>query len=144
MAQRIKGQEVQISVIVNNVIQASITDIKNFEVTPKLEMLEEQYLGQTTDQYDEIYKGVKGSMEINFDSQDVFKLIQSVIDRAQRRTPGTVINIKATLQFPNGDRPRVSINNAFFGDFPVKFGSRSDYGTIGIDFQSSTVQVLTT
>ncbi len=144
MGQRIKGQEVSINVIVDNVIQASIVDIRDFEVTPKLEILEEKYLGMTTNLYDEIFNGVSGHLEIHFETQDVFNLIQSVIDRAQRRTPGVVVNIKATLQFPNGDRPRVSINNAFFGSFPIKFGSRTDYGTIGIDFESGTVQVLTT
>lgn len=143
MSQRIKGQEISLNVVLDGAIQDSITDIRNFEVTPKIDILDEQYLGQTTDQFDEIFKGVHGKFDIHFESQDVFLFIQAVVNRARRRTPGTVVNIKATLNFPNGDRPRVALQNVFFADFPITFGSRSDYGQISMEFSASEVQFLT-
>ena len=50
--------------------------------------------------------------------------------------------MKATLNFPNGQRARVIIPDAEFGGFPVNFGSRSDYGGLAIEFEATEAQVL--
>ena len=139
---RIKGQEVEILLVVDGQIQDTITDVRSFEVAAKLETKEEAYLGEKTNRYDEIFNGVRGRLELHFETASVFDLMKSIIDRAKRRTPGTQINIKATLNFPNGDKSRVLISDAFFGEIPIGFGSRSDYGTFGLDFQASDLAVL--
>lgn len=139
---RIKGQEIEVLLILNGVLQDTITDVRSFEVAAKLETKEEGYLGEKTNRYDEIFNGVRGRMELHFENKDVFDLIESIIDRAKRRTPGTQINIKATLNFPNGDRPRVIISDAFFGEIPISFGSRGDYGTVSLDFQAEDVNII--
>ena len=141
--QRIKGQEVQVLLIVGGEPQTTITDIRSFEVTFQTEILKEGYLGETTDRRDEIFRGVAGRMELHFENQDVFKLIQSILDRAQRREPGLKINIKATLQFPNGQNPKVVIPDVYFGELPVNFASRSDYGTLSLTFEAENAQVTT-
>jgi hypothetical protein len=66
-----------------------------------------------------------------------------IVDKARRRTPGTKINVKATLNFPNGERPRVVIPDVEFGELPLNFGSRSDYGAVTLDFEASEAQVIT-
>jgi len=134
--QRIKGQEVEVLIVVDG------TDVQSFEVAAKLEIKEEGYLGEATNRYDEIFNGVRGRMELHIENDDVFDLWASIIDRAKRRTPGTQINVKATLNFPNGDRPRVLINDAFFGESALNFASRGDYGTVGLEFQASDVSVI--
>lgn len=142
MGLRIKGQEVELMLIVDGAQQDTITDFRSFEVASKLEIKEEGYLGEKTNRYDEIFNGVRGRMELNFESPSVFDLIKSVVDRAKRRTPGTQINIKATLNFPSGEKKRVLIQDAFFGEMPLNFGSRSDYGTVGLDFSAQDVSYL--
>jgi len=142
--QRIKGQEVEVLMVVNGAAQDTITDVRSFEITLKTELLEEGYLGETTNRYDEIFKGISGKLDLHFENQDIFTFFQSVTDRARRREPGTKINIKATLNFPNGQRPRVAINDCFFGPFPISFGSRQDYGSTSIEFAASDFRVITT
>lgn len=144
MAQRIKGQEVSVLLIVDNVQQDTITDIKSFEVTFMTEILTEGYLGETTNRKDEIFNGVSGKMELNFENQDIFALFTSIIDRARRRTPGTQINVKAALNFPNGQRPKIYLNDVSFGALPMSFGSRSDYGTVSLDFEAPDARIVTT
>jgi hypothetical protein len=141
---RIKGQEVEIVIVSGSTPLETITDIKSFEMTAQLEILREGYLGETTDRRDEIYKGVKGRMELNFENDDIIALMRQVVDRARRREPGLKINIKATLVFGNGDRPRINIPNAFFGEIPMNFGSRSDYGSITLDFEAEDFSVVST
>lgn len=128
--------------IVDGVVQETITDVRSFEVAAKLEIKEEGYLGEATNRYDEIFNGVRGRMELHLDNKDIFDFLTSVIDRAKRREAGTQVNVKATLNFPNGDRPRVMINNAFFGEVPLNFASRGDYGTVGLEFQAEDLSVL--
>ena len=140
--QRIKGQEVEVSLIVDGEVAETTTDVRSFEFAYKLETKEEAYLGEKTNRYDEIFNGMRGRIEFHYENQDVFDIIKSIVDRAKRRTPGTQINIKATLNFPNGDKPRVLISDAFFGEIPLSFGSRADYGTVGIDFQASDGTIL--
>jgi len=139
---RLKGQEVECLLVVDGVAQNSITDIRSFEVAAKTEIKEEGYLGEKTNRYDEIFNGVRGRIEFHYENQDVFDLLTSILDRAKRRTPGTQINIKATLNFPNGDRPRVLINDAFFGEIPFNFASRGDYGTFALEFAAQDLTVV--
>jgi hypothetical protein len=130
MAQRLKGQEIVATVLVNGVEQISLHDVKSLSITPNLDVLEEGYLGETTNRFDEIFKGVKIELEVHTEDEGVFAFIEAVKNRAQRRTPGTTINIQTTLQYANGQRPRIVLKDVFFADSPFNVGSRSDYASL--------------
>lgn len=142
MAQRIKGQEVEVAIVVNGVIQQLLNDIRSFSVTPAFEIKEEEYLGETSKRFDEIFNGVSFDMELHFENSGVLDFMTTVKDRAERRTPGTVINVKTTLNFPNGDRRRIVLKDCFFGDMPINFSARSDYGTFKIDGKCTDIAIL--
>lgn len=144
MAQRIKGQETEVLLIVDNEPKETITDVRSFEVAVQMELLREGYLGETTDRRDDIFRGTRGRMTLHIENDDIFDMFKQIIDRARRREPGTKINIKTTLNFPNGDRPRLQIEDCFFGEIPLVFGSRSDYGEVTLEFESANFEVLTT
>lgn len=129
--QRIKGQETEISVIANGQVQ-QFTDINSFEFTSETETLEEGYLGEKANRYDEIYKGYTFSVEMHNSSPELFSFLQIVKERAQRATPGVIINIKSTLNFPNGARSRIIMEDAFFDASGISFGGRDEYGTTTI------------
>lgn len=139
--QRIKGQEVEILVLKDGQIQ-QFTDIQSFEMTQETETKEEEYLGEKANRYDEIYKGYSFSIGMHNSSPQLFPFLAAIKDRAQRRTPGTTINIKATLNFPSGLRSRVILNDAFFDAAGINFGSRSDYGTTTLPGKGSDFRVL--
>ena len=134
MAQRIKGTDVEISIVVDGVVQANITAVRSFEVTFETDIMSEGYLGETTERKDTIFKGVSGKLELHLETQDILKLFGKIINSARVRTAGTKINIKATLRFPNGQNPKLSLNNCEFGSLPLNFSSRSDYATTSLDF----------
>lgn len=142
MSQRIKGQEVDLLIAIANAPQLNITDIRNFEVAFQFEHKSEGYLGETNMRRDEIFNGCKGRMEMHFENEDIFGLINAIKDRATRATPDVQINIRATLNFPNGQRPRFLFSNVFFGEVPMNFGSRTDYGHITLDFECSDYQQI--
>jgi hypothetical protein len=140
--QRIKGQEVSITVVEGGSPLQTINDIRSFSVAGMLETQTEGYLGETTDRRDEIYRGFRGDIELHFENRDVLDLIRRIIDRARRREPGIVINIKATLVFPNGQRVRVLMKDVFFGEIPIAFGDRSAYGTVSMSFEGNDFSVI--
>lgn len=116
--------------------------MRSFELAFQTEILREGYLGETTQRRDEIFNGIRGKMELHFENQAVFGLFASIVNRARRREPGVRINIKAALNFPNGERPVVNIPNVFFGEMPVNFGSRADYGAISLEFEAESATVV--
>lgn len=139
---RIKGQETVVGIVLNSKLQKSITAVKDLEVTAKLEKKEEGYLGETTNRYDEIFNGVDGKMVIHIESKTIFDLMQSVIDRAKRRAPGNTINIQTTLNFPNGEKKRVFLQNVFFGNMPLGFGARDQYVPLSLDFSCEDLRLV--
>lgn len=129
MSNRIKGQEVFLAVLVDGIQQTIVRDVRNFELTPKFTKLEEQYLGQTSKQYDELFDGVDFKMDLHFEDAGVITFIEAVKARAQNQTPGVTININAKLNFPNSSiKPVIILQNCFFENMPIEFGSRSEYG----------------
>lgn len=142
MAQRIKGQEVEVLLVVDGAPKTSVTAIKSFEVEFQLDILTEGYLGETSSRRDEIFNGVSGSLEFDLESGDLLDIAQQIIDRARRRTPGTVINVKAALNFPSGEIRRIVIKDAFFSAIPVSFGGRDEYGSLTLDFEAQDYSFL--
>jgi len=127
MAQRIKGQEVKIIVMSAGSPETELTDIQNFNFEYEIELLQQAYLGEVADRFDEIFKSVKFDFEMHNHSQDFLKFKQKIVDRAQRTTAALVFNIVCTLEFPNGETPTVTLSDVSFGAIPNNTGSRSDY-----------------
>lgn len=141
--QRIKGQETELSVVVDGAVQSQLTDaIQSFEFTQEAETLEEGYLGEKSNRYDSIYKGYSFSIGLHNSSGGVFDFLNTLRDRDQRRTPGVVINIKTTLNFPSGERKRIILTDAFFDSAGLSFGGRSEYGTTTLTGKGTEYRVL--
>lgn len=140
--QRIKGQEVELVVIADGVPVEAVTTIKSFELEDQLETKSEGYLGETTNRADSVYNGIRGSFEVHSATKSIFTFIQTAVDKARRRVPGARINIKVTLNFPNGERARVVIPEAEFGAMPMSFPSRGDYGSWRMEFIAAEKRVI--
>lgn len=141
---RLLGQNCALIIVQDGVPVQEVNCIKSFSFTFELEMKDEGYLGETTNRKDSVFKGVKMDMELHSTNNKTFQLIQSAIDKARRRTPGTVINIKASMTWPNGDVARVTFPDVSFGDFPVNVGSRTDYVSFKMDAACSEARVVLT
>jgi hypothetical protein len=139
---RIKGQEVELILVEQNVPLSTINDIRSFEMQAQLEILKEGYLGETTDRRDSVYRGFSGKMEVHFDNREIIDFTRRLIDRARRRTAGARVNCKVTLVFPGGERVRMVLKDLQFGAIPIGFGGRADYGTISLEFEGEDFNVI--
>ncbi len=138
MAQRIKGQEVTVSMNGPDGVEEGLEVVQSFEAEFMFEILQESYLGETADRFDEIYKGVSGNMEIHMETGKWFDFTLKIQDRAQRRD-GTAgeFTATATFAFPDGSRRRLVFNDIFFGPMPITAGSRTDYVTATLTWNCS-------
>jgi hypothetical protein len=144
MSQRILGQNVSVIVIQDSAPLQEINCIRSFSFNYELELKDEGYLGETTNRKDSVFKGIKFDMELHSASNDIFNLIRSAVDKARRRTPGTRINVKASLTWPNGDRAVITFPDVEFGPFPVNTNSRTDYVTIKLEGACSEARAVLT
>lgn len=143
MAQRIKGQEVRVVMVAPSGTVTSLSDVQNLEIEPQTEILSEGYLGESTERKDDIFKGARGKMDVHLEQQAYFRFVQEVIERSQRRTPAAArFNIICTLAFPNGDRPRVLLEDVFFGSNPLSVGGREEYVSASVEFECSNIRFL--
>ena len=140
--QRLKGQEIDLVIIVDGKPQRTLTDIRECEIEWQLEKKSEGYLGETTNRKDSIFTGISGSLSMHLESEGIFDFISKIIERARDRTAGTKINLKMTLRYPSGDRPKIIIPDVEFGAIPLSVGGRSEYANVKLDFEASEAQVI--
>lgn len=140
-AQRLKGQEVSIIITRGGQLEAELVDVKSCEFTPQFEIKEQGYLGEKTNRHDDVYNGVKGSMELHVHSGDVFDFIGAVKDRAQRNAPDLVFNISGIFSFPSGETRTMTIPDAKFGATPISTNDRGDYTAVKFEFAADDFQV---
>lgn len=144
MAQRVKGQDALIRLVSKGNLQSEITAITNFEATVDLQILEEGYLGETTDRYDEIMKGITGKLDIHWETPQVLQLAIDVLDRAKRREPGTRIDAYALISFPSlGAAKQIQFPNLFFGNMPLpNIANRSAYLKTTLNWKCGDLSVI--
>ena len=127
MAQRLKAQEVSIIIVRNSVVEAELTDIQDFNANILLELIQQGYIGETTDRFDEVFKGSKFDFSMHHHSQDWVTFNNALIRRARRLEIGTVINVSAVFAFPNGQTPTWIWPDSFFGEIGVNLPGRAEY-----------------
>lgn len=141
MSQRVKGQEVRVTFTGPTGTETGLSDIKSFEFELQLEILSEGYLGETTERKDDIFKGVKGRMVLHIEQQEYFRFTQRVKERSQRRTSANArFDATCSVALPNGQRPRVLLEDLFFGPLPMNVGGRDEYVEATIEFECSDLR----
>lgn len=140
--ERIKGQEVEVMLVVGGRPIANITALKSFDLGFDQELKKEGYLGETTNRYDTVFNGIEGKLVWHLESRALLDLAVQFVNISRRRLPNVQVNIKATLNFPTGRIARVVVPDVRFGKFPLSFGSRTDYVDVSVDYGASEALVF--
>jgi len=138
---RLRGDEVQLRVTQNGVLVGTLTAIKSCDIMLKIERKSEGFLGEGTDRHDMQFKGAGATIVFHPESKEPLVLAFAVKQRASRRVAqGSVrINMVFTANFPNGDRPRLSMNDLQFGDIPLSNPGRESYAQMTYDVESDDI-----
>lgn len=141
--QRIKGQETVMTVLKDGELQARIDSISNSEIVFELDVLAEDYIGETSERYDTIFKGMTVKIEGHMTNKQVIDLADSVVAKAQRRSGGaTRIDIAMTLIFPGGDLVTISVPDVSWQSIPVTNGGRAEYVNFSMEGKASEFELI--
>lgn len=128
---RVKGQEARLVVSGPDGSEESVTaHIKSMSASMKQEILEENYLGNVTSSFDDIFHGIEGEMEWDTGSPETFRFLDKIRARAQRRglDANTVFNLSVTLTYPSGRLLNVIFKDVSFGDIDLlDIGGRAEF-----------------
>jgi hypothetical protein len=143
---RLRGDEVQLRITRNGVLEKTLTAIKSCTATIKLNRTSEGYIGEGTNRRDMFYQGIEGNLTFHPESEDALVLADLVKTRASRRTPQSAvkINLVMTATFPNGDKPRISVADLQFADIPFNVGGRENYVEMTYDWGADDYRLGTT
>ncbi len=134
---RLRGQEVEVRILTNGVPEATITSIASMEETFKLEKKEDGFLGEVTNRYDHIFNGIDGKMEFQVNSNDWIAFQNAIKAQAQRKQPGTIINMIRTDYYANGQTTIITYGDCKFGPQPTSVAGRGEFVKVSLDFSCS-------
>jgi hypothetical protein len=135
--QRLKGQEVQVQVVVGGQLSDAFTAIASFSDTMKMESMEAGYLGEVTNRTDDIFNGWDGTLSMHVSKQKWMEFQALIKARAQRAQPDLVFNLVRTDFYPNGETPTRTYKDVAFGAEPTNVASRGDYVSVDVPFMCS-------
>lgn len=136
-APRLKGQEIQILVLDGANRVDEIKAVASFDTESKLEIKQEGFLGETTDEFDMVYSGEGGSFECQIHAAKIAEFKQRVIEKARRIQPTITFNIVYVKLFANGDTTTTTFSDVAFGPITENAASRKDYVKAKFQFACS-------
>lgn len=134
---RLRGQEVEVRVILNGVPESNITAIATFEETFKLEKKEDGFLGETTNRYDHIFNGIDGKLEFQVNTNDWITFQNAIQSQARRKTPTTKIDLVRTDYYASGQTTIITYSDCKFGPQPTSVAGRGEFVKVSMDFSCS-------
>jgi len=142
-AQRAKGQEVSIAITVDGALQTQIDTIQSAEIEFEQELLEEGYLGETSDRVDSVFKLIRVNLTGHANSQAYLELADAIVARSQRRAGGLVrVDIIGSFAFPNGDFPSIVIPDVYFENLPFNIGGRNEFIEFTLAGKASNYKII--
>lgn len=142
---RAKGQDVRVTLTTPDGTADVINEggIKSANIEFKMKLLDEGYLGETTNRKDDIFEGVSFEMEAHLTRPQYAAIVQAIVARSQRRTPAEAqFNMLMSITMGTGLRTRIVVEDAFFGPLPFNVGGRDEYVTVKISGEASSGRFL--
>ena len=140
---RLKGLNTTVKIIKEGASEINIKAIRDHEIEFVNEIITEGYLGQLTDDRDEIFTGIRGSMTIHLSSTDAFGLITDVKARASSEFPARTVkfHVEAQFRFPDNTIMTVRALDVFWSGFPISQSGRKEYVSMRVNYESSDAQI---
>jgi len=134
---RLKGQDVSIRILQDAQAATQIDSIGSFNDSTELAILEQGFLGEFVNRFDDILNGFGGDMEIQLTASNWTTLRQAMIDRATRSVLGTVFNVVRVDLFDNGDSITWTYTDVKWGAMPTTVSARGDFVKVKLSFKCS-------
>lgn len=126
--QRVKGQEIFIIPIVNAKNDDKIGPFLDLEIELRKEIIEGEYIGQTTTFFDDVFKGCMLKAKYHMRAAKILKLIDQDIRRARYQTGALVrMDLVANIVFPGGVTVPYRFLDCRLDTHPISVSDRKAY-----------------
>lgn len=134
---KLKGQEVFLICIVDGKANDKIGPFLDLDVTLTKEVLEGEYLGESTTYFDSVFRGCRMSAKAHMRGAHWLKIIDQDIRRA-RHASGAIVqfDLIAQIAFPGLVLPW-TFGDITFGDHKVTIADRKSYVEGALDMYCS-------
>lgn len=130
MATRIRGQEVLVGLIVDgNLMDGSFSKVEDFRITPRADLTDSSFLGETEDEPDVMHHGYDFSFSMHEQDNRAFQVWDEIVNRHTAGVPLPNINMLVIKRYRDpGVLPvSMTMENCAIKMDSQEFGSRKDY-----------------
>lgn len=148
MTQRMRGQEATIRIAVDGVIQrGSMFKVRDFSATPRQDITETSYVGETEDDLDFQHHGFDLSWSVDMLDDTTIDLLSKIISREQNGEAHPEITVTVIYLFregaaAGGGKIVVYHTNMVIKQGDESFGSRKEYISIKYEAKCKKRDVL--
>jgi hypothetical protein len=141
---RLKGQSVSIRVLSGNPPApiATIDSISTFNDATALKLLEDGFLGEVTNRFDQVLDGYGGDFEMQTTSSGWVTFLLQKEAKATRADPTITFNVVRTDLYDDGTSLIWVYADVSWGECTQKDGGRAEFVKVGCNFKCSTRTVL--
>lgn len=136
MSYRIRGQEVTMKVAVDGKIQeGSWAKITDFTITPREDLTEESFMGETEDDIDFQHHGFDFAFTCQKQDEKFLQFLKTIVDRERlhQTHPDIVITVLYAFREPGAINQVEVYNDVFLKIGDTSFGSRKEYVTTSVE-----------
>lgn len=135
MSARIRGQETTVRVLVDGQEQAgSFFKIKDFTVTPRADLMENDYLGELESDLDFQHHGFDFSFSVDMQDASTIDFLSNIVSREQFAIAHPNITMSVIYAFRDGTDPRIE---TYYGVFlkmnDTSFSGRKEYVSVSFE-----------
>lgn len=125
---RLKGQEIYVFVVIDDKLEDRLGPFLDLDVTLRKEVIEAEYLGETTTAFDSVFKGCQLALKGHMRGAHWLKLVDQDVRRARNMTGGVLrIDLSATFVFPGGKIVPYTFRDLQCGDHKITISDRKSY-----------------
>lgn len=139
VAQRARGDGVNILVTQDGDLQDTLTDVVDMDATFMTELISKGYLGEPSERKDMIFKGCSFKLSMNLHKQDFVRFLNAVVSKSKRLTPDVVFSITGVFDFPNGETPELTLDDVSFKPLSLSTKGRAEYVDFTIEGECSDI-----
>lgn len=145
MSRRIRGQEQTLQVIVEGQDQVgTFLNVRNWDVTPRIDNVETDFIGQDESDLDQQYHGVDFSFTVQEEDSKARQFFDDLMARQRNRERPAKVIIIAHNEYRDSSEPgnNLVITNAIMKPDKFGTGSRKDYSEIPFSGKGKTTSVV--
>ena len=147
MSARLRGSEATISIAVDDGTGAFIPQVgsffkvRDFRNTPRVDLVEEDYLGEVASDLDVQYHGFDGSFTIDMNDRSALDFLSNLVADEQNQVKPRAVLVMVQYKFRDGQLPiREVFSEAVMKPSEHGLGGRKEYIQTSFEFKAKQRQ----